>query len=324
MSAIPRHATALETLRVTVPETALDAYQAALAQVCGAVGFFLDEASGLWTVEGVREQGAGEPVLAGALSLAAAASGVEPALSRTPTPAEDWLARTAAAFPEQRIGRFAIRGTHLPPLHAAGSITLVLDAALAFGSGEHATTRLCLRALERVAPRRPHRILDLGTGTGVLAMAAARLLRRPVLAADIDPWSVRTAAANAQRNGLRLLVRTHRADGWRTGWPRRAGPYDLVLANILAGPLAAMAPELAAHLAAGGSAILSGLLARQAAWVLAAHRAQGLVLERRLDEGGWTALILRRRSAQPARRCVKSRSNTRCSSPRTRPTSASS
>ncbi len=125
-------------------------------------------------------------------------------------------------------------------------------------------------------------------------MAAARLLRRPVLASDIDPWSVRTARDNVRQNGLGGLVRVGRADGWRSGRLRRGGLYDLVLANILARPLVAMAPALAANLAPGGRAILSGLLVRQASWVLSAHRRQGLVLEARLHEGGWAALVLRR------------------------------
>lgn len=292
---VQRHATALETLRVTVPETALEAYEAAFAQACGTVGFFLDDDTGLWTIEGVKQQGAEEPALESALAVAAAASGTAADLSRTPTPAEDWLARTASAFPEQRVGRrFVIRGTHLPRATTAGRITLVLDAALAFGSGEHATTRGCLRALETVAYRRPRRILDLGTGTGILAMAASRLLHRPVLAADNDPWSVRTARANARQNGLSQRITVGRTEGWRSARLRRGGLYDLVLANILARPLIGMAPALARNLAPGGTAILSGLLMRQSAWVLAAHRRHGLVLERRLHEGGWATLVLRR------------------------------
>ena len=291
-----RHATQLETLRVVVPEAALEAYEAAFLQACGTVGFFLDDETGLWTVEGVKQQGVDEAALASALAVAGAASGVTAPLSRAPTPAEGWLARTASAFPEQRIGRrFAIRGTHLPPLSVPGRITLVLDAATAFGSGEHATTRGCLRALEAVAHRRPRRILDLGTGTGILAMAASRLLHRPVRATDLDPWSVRTARANVGLNGVGRRVSVMRSDGWRSAWVRGGAPYDLVLANILAGPLTRMARPMAAHLAHGGTAILSGLLRRQSAWVLAAHRRHGMTLERRLHEGGWATLVLRRR-----------------------------
>ncbi len=169
----------LETVSVTVPEAALEIYEAALSSACVTVGFFRDHATGDWRIEGVKPIGGNEPELVAALGLAANVSGVTVPLRRTPTPAEGWLARTYASFPEQRIGRrFAIRGTHLHEPPSAGRITLTLDAGLAFGSGEHGSTRGCLRALERVAHRRPQRILDLGTGSGILAMAAARLLHR--------------------------------------------------------------------------------------------------------------------------------------------------
>jgi ribosomal protein L11 methyltransferase len=296
-----RHATTLEALRVVVPEAALEAYEAALGQVCETVGFFLDDASGLWTVEGLRAQdpaatGTVDARLAELLALARAASGVEAAVTRETVPADGWLARSFSAFPEQRIGRrFLLRGTHLPPLAAApGRIVLVLDAAAAFGSGEHASTRGCLLALERVARRAPRRIADIGTGTGVLAMAAARLLHRPVLATDIDPWAVRTARANLRLNGLSRRVAVERANGWHMRGPRRFGTYDLVLANILARPLIGMAGGLALHLAPGGWAVLSGLLRRQARWVLAAHRARHLLLAGLQDEDGWATLILRK------------------------------
>lgn len=294
-----RHATALETVSVTVPADALDAYEAALGQVCGTVGFFLDEASGVWTVEGVKDQGADEAELAAALAVAALATGVAATPQRRATEAEGWLARTHAAFPEQLIGRrFAVRGTHLAGPLAPGRLTIVLDAAVAFGSGEHGSTRGCLRALERTAWRRPHRILDLGTGSGILAMAAAALLHRPVLATDIDPWSVRVARVNAVRNGLGPHVRVLRADGWRSPAIRRGGPYDLVFANILARPLTRMAADLAMNLTPGGVAILSGLLVRQVRWVLAAHRPHGLTLAATLREGNWATLVLRRRAGE--------------------------
>ncbi len=290
-----RHATALETVSVIVPEDALEAYEAAFLAACGTVGFFKDDDTGLWQVEGVKDQGAAEEELATGLAIAALATGFTATLARQETPAGGWLARTYAAFPEQRIGRrFAVRGTHLTDAPTPGRLALVLDAAVAFGSGEHGSTRGCLRALERVAYRRPRRILDLGTGTGILAMAAAKLLRRRVLGTDIEPWSVRTAAENARLNGLGTAVRFLRADGWRAPAIAAHGPYDLVFANILARPLCRMAGDLAANLAPGGTAILAGLLATQARWVLAAHRGQGLVLEATLREGAWATLVLRK------------------------------
>jgi ribosomal protein L11 methyltransferase len=176
----------------------------------------------------------------------------------------------------------------------SGRITLTLDAGLAFGSGEHGSTRGCLVALERVALRRPRRILDLGTGSGILAMAGAALLRRKVLATDIEPWSVRVARENARLNGVSHLVRPRLADGWRSAAVRACAPYDLVFANILARPLCLMAKDLATNLAAGGTVILAGLLAGQARWVLSAHRRRGLRLERMLPQGPWTTIVMRK------------------------------
>src|SRR5665213_2512309 len=170
---------ALETISVTVPEAALEAFEAALGSVCPTVGFFRDRAGTGWVVEGVKPAGEDDAALTSALALAGALTGVEAVPRRSPIPADGWLARTRAAFPQQLIGRrFAVRGTHLSGAAPAGRITLTLDAGLAFGSGEHGSTRGCLRALEHVAHRRARRILDLGTGSGILAMAAAALLHR--------------------------------------------------------------------------------------------------------------------------------------------------
>ena len=296
-----RRAGPLETVFVTVPEDALDAYEAAFSACCDTVGFFLaDEAARTWRVEGVRAAGDDERPLRSALLVAGLASGTEARLERVATQAEGWLARTQAAFPPMRVGaRFLVRGTHDAGPASAGLVTLTLDAGLAFGSGEHGSTRGCLRALEMVARRRPRhgrwRVLDLGTGSGILAMAAAKLLRVPVLATDIEPWSVRVTRQNAAANGVARLVRPVLADGWHAPVLGAASPYDLVFANILARPLCRMARDLATHLAPGGTAILAGLLDWQARWVLAAHRRQGLVLERVLAEGEWRTLVLRRR-----------------------------
>ncbi len=291
-----RHATVLETIHVTVPDAAVEAYESALASVCATVGIFeADDSQTVWRVEGVKDQGSGEVALSAALALAEAATGVAAPLGRAATEAEGWLARTYESFPEQRVGRrFSIRGTHLGRAPPGPRITLTLDAGIAFGSGEHGSTRGCLRALELVAHQRPRRILDLGTGSGILAMAAARLLRRPVLAVDIEPWSVRVAAQNAAANGLGRRLACRHGNGWRTPAVRQGGPYDLVFANILARPLCRMARDLSARLAPGGTAILAGLLGSQVPMVLAAHRRQGLVLEHHLRENDWATLVLRR------------------------------
>ena len=292
-------ADALETVSVTVPEAAVEQYEAALGLACRTVGLFLtDEARRIWTVEGVKLVGQSEAPLASGLALASLITGETPALQRRATEAGGWLARMQSSFPEQRVGRrFAIRGTHLPAARVPGRITLVLDAGVAFGSGEHSSTRGCLRALELVAHRQPRRILDLGCGSGILAMAAAHLLHRPVIATDIDRWSVRVARENAVTNGLRGRMRCAVADGWQPT-VRRHAPYDLVFANILARPLCAMAADLAGNLAPRGTAILAGLLDVQARMVIAAHSRVGLRLERVVREANgetnWATLILRK------------------------------
>jgi ribosomal protein L11 methyltransferase len=289
------HPIPLETVAVSVTEDALEAYEAALGNACETVGFFRNHDTGIWRVEGVKQVGVNEAELASSLAIAAIVTGESPALERSATEAGGWLARTYAAFPEQLIGRrFAVRGTHLTGPRTPNRITLTLDAGLAFGTGEHGSTRGCLVALETVARRRPRRVLDMGTGSGILAMAAARLLNRPVLATDIEPWAVRVAAENAELNGVAHLVTAWLADGWRDPLVRATGPYDLVFANILARPLCLMARDLALNLAPRGSAILAGLLANQARWVLGAHRAQGLRLERMLPQGPWTTIVVRK------------------------------
>ncbi len=288
--------TTLETVSVEVPEDALEAFEQALGMACRTVGFFLvDERARRWRVEGVKDAGASEPALAAALAVAALVTGEAPALQRSATEAGGWLARTQSSFPEQLVGRrFAVRGTHLTDRPAPGRIVLTLDAGVAFGSGEHGSTRGCLRALERVAYRRPRRILDLGAGSGILAMAAAKLLRRRALATDIDPWSVRVARENVMLNGLAGRVRCVQATGWQPA-ARAGAPYDLVFANILARPLCRMAAALAANLASGGTAILAGLLRSQARMVLAAHRRVGLALDFSVEDDTWSCLALRRK-----------------------------
>jgi ribosomal protein L11 methyltransferase len=295
VATLKRQAEALETLSVEVPEAALEAYELALSSVCASVGFFRDHETGAWHVEGVKPVGGNELQLSAALVLAAGLTGVEVPVQRAPTQITGWLAQTHASFPEQLVGRrFAVRGTHLHNAPWPGRITLTLDAGLAFGSGEHGSTRGCLRALERVVWRRPRRILDLGTGSGILAIAAARLVHRRVMATDIEPFSVRVAQRNVMQNRLGRLVKVRLADGWQSSPVRAGGPYDLVLANVLARPLCLMARRLALHLVPGGTAIVSGLLRTHVRGVLAAHRRHGLRLETALYEDPWTTLILRR------------------------------
>jgi ribosomal protein L11 methyltransferase len=287
----------LDCVSLRVPAAALEVFESALGSVCRAVSFFHDEAADEWDIQGVKERGAYEAELESALAVAEMLSGFTPAVARYLVPVGGWLARTQAAFPEQLIGaRFVVRGTHISAAPIPGRITLTLDAGLAFGTGEHNSTRGCLVALEHVArARRPRRVLDLGTGSGILGIAAAKIWGVKVLASDIDPRAARVANANAKLNGVAGLVHAIHADGWADRRITRAAPYDLVFANILARPLCAMALQLGGHLAPGGVAILAGLLTTQVNWVVSAHRRAGLVLERHLVDGAWSILVLRKK-----------------------------
>jgi len=228
------------------------------------------------------------------LELVAASVGtVLPEISIECLPPTDWLSASYAAFPPLTVGRYYIRGSHDVSPVPASKIGLCIDAATAFGSGEHATTAGCLMAIDRLAKRhRPGRLLDMGCGTGILAFAMARRMGRNVVAADIDPESVRVARLNTRINGLNGRVQTMLSAGYANPAVAAMGPYDLIVANILARPLCHMAGDLKRHLAPGGIAVLSGLLNRQEAQILAAHRARGLTLAARIRIGVWPTLIL--------------------------------
>lgn len=287
----------LECVSLRVPAAVMETFEAALSSVCRAVSFYHDEDADEWDLQGVKERGEFEDDLAAALAVAEMVSGFSPEITRGLVPVGGWLARTQQAFPEQLIGaRFAVRGTHIHAPELPGRITITLDAGLAFGTGEHNSTRGCLVTLEDLAKHHhPQRILDLGTGSGILAIAAAKLLHRNVLATDIDPRAARVAAENARLNSVAGMLLAIQADGWADPRITKAAPFDLVFANILARPLCAMAHQLAAHLAPGGVAILAGLLNTQVNWVVSCHRRAGLVLERRLVDGAWSILTLRKR-----------------------------
>jgi ribosomal protein L11 methyltransferase len=208
--------------------------------------------------------------------------------------ARDWVKATLEELVPVRAGRFVVHGHHDRANVPSNKLGIEIEAALAFGTGHHGTTRGCLLLLDQVLKaRRPFRVLDVGTGTGVLAIAAARALHIKVLASDIDPLSVRVARDNTRLNGSGDLVQTIHATGFSAPQFAQHGPFDLVLANILANPLRQMATPMAGHLAPSALVILSGLLPHQAQGVIAAYRARGLVLERQIRIEGWSSLLMR-------------------------------
>ena len=214
----------------------------------------------------------------------------------------DWVAQSLAGLPPVRVGRFVVHGAHDRARATVNAIGIEIEAALAFGTGHHGTTRGCLLALHDLAKRgRARRVLDVGTGSGVLAIAAAKVFRTAVTASDIDPVAVHAARANARLNRVAPMVRVVRAAGAKGRAITLAAPYDLIFANILLGPILRLAVPLRTLARPGARLVLSGLLPAHANAVLAFTRAQGLALERRIACDGWVTLVIKKRN-RPGRR----------------------
>jgi ribosomal protein L11 methyltransferase len=257
------------------------------------VGVFeIEDGSGLWEVGGYFL----EPPDQVMLEVLATAFGAKPfALSELPE--VDWVAHVRRELSPVEAGRFFVFGSHDADKVPAGRVPLQIEATVAFGTGHHGTTLGCLKAFDRLLTEgvRPGKVADIGCGTAVLAMAAAATLPEAlVIASDIDRVAVDVAEANVAINGLEGRVECLEAAGLGHGRIVAAGPYDLIFANILKGPLIELAPAIATHLATGGRAILSGLLAVQADSVTAAYEASGLTLNNREDIGEWSTLVLQR------------------------------
>jgi ribosomal protein L11 methyltransferase len=209
--------------------------------------------------------------------------------------ARDWVKASLEDLVPVPAGRFVVHGAHDRARVPANKLGIEIEAALAFGTGHHGTTRGCLLLLDHVLKRhQPRRVLDLGTGTGVLGIAAAKALKIGVLASDIDAPSVIVARENARLNETGHLVQVIHATGFAAREFAERGPFDLVLANILVNPLRQLATPMARHLAPSALVILSGLLTHQASAVIAAYRARGLVPLRHLRIEGWSSLLLRK------------------------------
>jgi ribosomal protein L11 methyltransferase len=211
------------------------------------------------------------------------------------TERRDWVANSLAGLKPVRAGRFLVHGRHDRSRVKANDVAIEIEAGLAFGTGHHGTTRGCLMLFDRLLKRqRPIHVLDVGCGAGVLAIAAAKVLRRKVWLGDIDAIAVEVANANAQANGAGAFCRAVVSRGVENVRLREGAPYDLVFANILAKPLRLLAPSLAAATSPSGEAIVSGLILADVAGVLASWRAQGFALAERIDLEGWSSLRLRR------------------------------
>jgi ribosomal protein L11 methyltransferase len=274
--------------RAVLPKREAQALSEALEQLdpVPVVSAFELGERGMWEVEAFFAEEPNEGDLAARFGVPMRVVAIED---------ENWVARALEGLPPVATGRFFLHGDHTAAQVPPNAIGLKIEASYAFGTGHHGTTRGCLLALEHLAKRRQFKnALDLGCGTGVLAMAFARLTHRPAVATDIDPLATIKTIENARLNRAAPYLRAATAAGFKTPLIAEHAPYDLIFANILAGPLMKLLPGIKASLAKGGHAILSGLLDEQANAICAMARAQNLRLIRRSALEGWVTLILER------------------------------
>lgn len=259
--------------------------------------------TGAWTLEWITQDRPRKQDVMARLALQQAAHGLSGLhiasgdLSIEEIPEINWLEKCYREFPPFSVGPFFIHGSHHDGPAPEGQITLRIDAATAFGSGEHETTKGCLQAMLDLKGMGvcPWNILDMGTGSGILGIAAWKLWKAPVLAIDNDPESVRVAQRHAEMNGVSLgktAISCACGDGFHTPEAERQKPYELILANILAGPVIEMAPDLCRMLDENGYAVLSGMLVEQADLVASAYEGEGLTFKKRYDLGEWTTLVM--------------------------------
>ncbi|TDE39723.1 50S ribosomal protein L11 methyltransferase [Antarcticimicrobium sediminis] len=286
--------TALTTLTGKAQAEALGEAMERLEPAPTGVGVFeVDDGSDVWEVGGYFS----DCPDAAALALLAAAFGAGDFVT-SQLPETDWVAHVRRALAPVEAGRFFVYGSHDADKVPADRIPLLVEAALAFGTGHHGTTLGCLRALDRLIEDgfEAGKVADIGCGTAVLAMAAARVWDGSFIASDIDQVAVDVAEANLSANGMEGRVRCVEAAGFDHPELAALAPYDLIFANILKGPLVALAPDLAAHLRPEGYAILSGLLNEQAADVIEVYARSGVNLVKSEEIGDWTTLLLRKKA----------------------------
>lgn len=284
--------TALTTLPGKAQAEALGAAMEAMDPAPMGIGVFeIEDDSGLWEVGGYFEA----PPAAADLALLAVAFGAKD-FAVSELPETDWVAKVKRELCPVEAGRFFVYGSHDADKVPEGRVALLIEAAMAFGTGHHGTTLGCLRAYDRqlAEGRVPRNVADIGCGTAVLGMAAAATSEADVLASDLDPVAVDVARANLAANGMEGRIACYEAAGFDHPQIKSAAPFDLVFANILMGPLIDLAPDMAAHLAPGGRVILSGLMTDQAGAAQAAYEAAGFTLRQREDLGEWSCLDMER------------------------------
>jgi len=292
----------LTRIAITIPESAIEVFEMALEPFVQSLLWSVDDTTDMQVMEGFSETAPNSDLLMGAIKHAASICKIEvPEVIVEQVPDRDWVAENLKQFPPISVGRFFIYGSHIDLRPLAGKIPIRIDQSVAFGTGSHATTAGCLLAISALGKKiNPKRILDMGTGSGILALAMIKLWQQRVVASDIDKTAVGVARENAVINGAakQLICKSGKGFTALNDNNMKKSVYkkfDLITANILARPLAAMAGDLAGALAPGGRAILSGLITRDEKMVLNAHRRYGLYLEKRIVINDWLTLVLKKR-----------------------------
>ncbi|MFT5487495.1 MAG: ribosomal protein L11 methyltransferase [Paracoccaceae bacterium] len=270
------------------------AFEASIEAFVTGHAIFEVEGTPRWRLTGYTEGPPDEAAVAASVSAAAAAAGVSaPDISFAPVIEKDWVAESEKSLTPIHVPPYYVFGSHICDTPPANAIAIQIDAGLAFGTGNHETTQGCLLALEAVlADQPPKSPIDIGTGSGLLAIAVAKRFDVDVMASDIDPIAIDVARENAVINGVEDRISFAVSDGLDDARIMASAPYDLILANIVANPLIALAPGISSIAEAGGHVVLSGILLEQADSVIAAYRDGGLTLKKRIDLGNWTTLIL--------------------------------
>ena len=272
------------------------AFEASIEEFVTGHAIFEVEGTPRWRLTGYAAGPPDQTAVEASVSAAAAAAGVStPDISFAVVVQKDWVAEVEKTLTPIHVPPYYVFGSHISDEPPANSIAIQIDAGLAFGTGNHETTQGCLMALEAVLADQPSKSpIDIGTGSGILAIAVAKRFNVDAMASDIDPIAIDVARENARINGVEDRIRFAVSDGLDSPEVMASAPYDLILANIVANPLIALAPGISGIAAIGGHVILSGILLEQAESVTDAYRAGGLSLKDRIDLGNWSTLILTR------------------------------
>ncbi len=294
----------LWVVRFDIPRHYADYMSEALAECTVALTALEGSNPERWLMEALCDHEPDREIWKKRLHTLTAPLGIEaPVIGITPLEQKNWIEETQRRFPPFSIGSFFIHGSHVTEGIPADQLIIQLDAGLAFGSGEHATTAGCLMLLEKLQQRgfKPESVLDMGCGSAILAIAVARLwpdmTDSAIIAADIDATSVSVASDNARINQVERSIHLVESSGFSHTDIQAKAPYDVIVANILMTPLIGMAGDIQHHLAADGAVILSGILMSQCDEVIAAYADNGLKLQERLDKDGWSSLLLHHKEA---------------------------